>query len=506
MRSLFYKLFFSFILVMVMAGTLSALYVSTISRGSLESFRRNLSREHEESIARFVLVSGQAALDVYLYRGIEAYRAYVREFEAGTGTRLVLIGEKAKGLSATRLEVDLERMVAAARDGKGMQISNREGQLLVAGVLESRDDTPFVLAAVHRRGPPPVFAGFRGPRPPPMPRLPPEGPSGGLMFILASIGGPDRLIIMVLVAAGVCFLLARSFSAPLAKLSRVTRQIAAGDLAARVGGDLGKTADEIVQLGRDIDTMAVATEKMTLSRQRLLRDISHELRSPLARLNVALELARQHFAAPDNQALATIEKESDRINELIGDLLCLTRLEDGAGCETKERIALWQLVLQIVDDAHFEVGKTERGVKVTCLEHLWMNGSAELVHRAIENVVRNAARYTARRTEVEVSLSQSDGLAVIRVSDHGPGVPDQELDALFRPFYRVTAARDRQTGGVGLGLAIAARAVKWHGGLIKAANNPGGGLAVTLSLPLSPSPSGNQDFWEKEKQSKRLSG
>ncbi|MDP3480801.1 MAG: ATP-binding protein [Desulfoprunum sp.] len=505
MRSLFYKLFFSFILAMVMAGALSTLFIYTISRGPFESFRENLSRDYEESIARFILISGQAAHDTYRYSGIEAYRAYVREFEAGTETHLILIAEDGKGLLGALVPAELGTMVKAAQDGKGVQVGNRDGQLLVAGMLQSRDGDHFVVAGLHRKGPPPGLHGplstSPGPRPP-MPAPPPgmpNGPPGGIFPFVLSGGGPDRLIIMILVAAGVCLLLARSFSAPLAKLRRVTRQIAAGDFSARVGDNLGKAADEIVQLGRDFDTMAAATEKMILSRQRLLRDISHELRSPLARLNVALELARQRFDSRDDQALATIEKESDRLNELIGDLLSLTRLEDGEGGGEKERIDLWELVLQIVEDANFEVGKTERGVKVVSLEDLQIDGSPELVRRAIENVVRNAARYTAPHTEAEISLGQREGMAVIQVSDHGPGVPAEELEALFRPFYRVAAARDRQSGGAGLGLAIAAQAVKWHGGSIEAANGQTGGLMVTISLPLSAS--ATVELWEKERQS-----
>jgi two-component system sensor histidine kinase CpxA len=261
------------------------------------------------------------------------------------------------------------------------------------------------------------------------------------------------------------FLLARSFSAPLARLRRVTKQIAAGDFSARVGERLGGVNDEITQLGKDFDTMAAATENLLLSRQRLLRDISHELRSPLARLNVALELARQRLdLAGDDKALTTIGKESDRLNELIEHLLMLTRLENKEeGREQWQPVDVNSLVLKIVADANFEIGGQERKIGISTLDDLWVEGSPELLHRAIENVIRNAARYTAEQTEVVVSLKREDDQALLQVVDHGPGVPEEELDAIFQPFYRVAAARDRQSGGTGLGLAIAAQTVKRHG-------------------------------------------
>lgn len=511
MRSLFYKFFFSFLFTMALAGTMSALAFHTIGRVSFEAVRENLFREYDANLARFIITSGQAAHDICRYSGIEAYRSYIREFETGTGTRLVLITEDGKELSGMPVPAELTTVVVAARNSKETQIVDREGQLLVAGRVASRDGEHFVVAGVHRKKPP---SGF--PRPPsvppplmlggPMPGPPPPGmsqiPPGGPIAFFLSGGGLVRLAIMILVAAGVCLLLARSFSAPLAKLRRVTRQIAAGDFSARVGKGLGRSNDEIAQLARDFDTMATATENMLLSRQRLFRDISHELRSPLARLNVALELARQRLDGGDNKALATIEKESVRLNELIGHLLAISRLEDGEGCDGRQPVDVKTLILRIVEDANFEIGAKERKVGISTLDDLWVEGSPELLHRAIENVVRNAARYTAKQTEVEVSLARKNDMAMLQVIDHGPGVPPGELEAIFQPFYRVATARDRQSGGTGLGLAIAAQTVKRHGGRIEATNGDGGGLVVRIYLPLS----AKSCHWEKESQFEGESG
>lgn len=523
MRGLFSRFFFSFLLIMVVAGAISALAVYTLGRVSFESFRQDLFREYGQSIARFIVVSGQAAHDTYRYSGIEAYRSYVREFEAGTGTRLILIAGDDKGLAGEPVPAELQAVVAAARSGKGLQIADREGELLVAGTLAGKNGERFVAAGVHRKRPPPRGVGAAGGPgaagrfvdipPPAMPGIPgprpllPQWPGlaiglpGGIVPFFVHGGGAVRLLVAVLVAAGVCLLLARSFSAPLARLRRVTRQIAAGDFSARVGDGLGRTAEEIAGLGRDFDTMAAATEKMILSRQRLLRDISHELRSPLARLNVALELARQRFNAHQDGALAVIDKESNRLNELIEHLLRLTRLEDGEALGERQPVELKDLILRIAADANFESRAAGRGVAIRGLEDLRVDGSAELLHRAIENVVRNAARYTAERTEAEVSLNRRQGLAVLEVADHGPGVPASDLEAIFQPFYRVAAARDRQSGGTGLGLAIAAETVKRHGGRIEAVNGAAGGLAVRIFLPVSETGAACGRQWEKGSQS-----
>ena len=228
------------------------------------------------------------------------------------------------------------------------------------------------------------------------------------------------------------------------------------------------------------------------SQRRLLGDISHELRSPLARLNVALELARQRAGSDATSALERIQKEAENLNEMIGQLLALTRLESGAEGLRKTPFDLVELVSAITADAQFEAGSRNRAVRLKSSGPCTIVGNEPLLRRAVENVVRNALQYTADGTEVEVQLncgeadSASDSnsrTAVITVRDHGSGVPENALGEIFRPFYRVDDARDREAGGVGLGLAIADRAVRLHEGKVEAANEPTGGLLVTISLP-----------------------
>ena len=266
----------------------------------------------------------------------------------------------------------------------------------------------------------------------------------------------------------------------------------------------------MAELMRDFDRMAERLESLVNAQSRLLTDISHELRSPLARLNVALELARQRSGTEATSALDRIDRESNRLNELIQKLLTIARLESGDESIEKSPVHLDRLVQEIARDAAFEAQSRHCQVEAEIIDECVVIGSPSLLHSAIENVVRNAIRYTDEGTKVElvlerdVKVSADTGLkkialqeaqpasdaadkeeAVVRVIDSGPGVPEDALDKLFRPFYRIDDARGRQTGGVGLGLAITDRAVRLHGGTIRISNRPEGGLMVEIRLPLS---------------------
>ena len=182
-----------------------------------------------------------------------------------------------------------------------------------------------------------------------------------------------------------------------------------------------------------------------------------------------------------------MEREAGRLNDLIGELLTLSLMESDAPGDQRVPVDLEALVREIVEDAEFEANVANRGVRVAQVEPVVVAGVYELLRRAIENVVRNGVRFTAKGTNVEVGLSRSEGVSgqVARVSvrDHGSGVPEESLNKLFEPFYRVTDARDRQSGGTGVGLAITQRAVKLHGGTVHASNVPGGGMEVVIELP-----------------------
>src|SRR5215469_4462975 len=314
-------------------------------------------------------------------------------------------------------------------------------------------------------------------------------PPGPRVFI-GPRGVPLTGLIIGLITSGlVCYLLSWYLTKPIVRLRTAARQLAAGDLTARTGAPANTRRDEVAGLMRDFDRMAERIETLLKAQSRLLNDISHELRSPLARLNVALGLARQRAGVESADMLDRIEMEASRLNELIGRILTLARLEDGEQIVPQTPVPLDEIVISVTEDAEFEAQARHCHVRVSIPEGDWkVSGNASLLHSAVENVVRNAIRYTHEGTSIDVDLSSEAKAAtqeaVLRVSDSGPGVPPESLAKLFEPFYRLDDARGRQTGGVGLGLAITERAVRLHGGKVRALNRSGGGLVVEIRLPL----------------------
>lgn len=284
---------------------------------------------------------------------------------------------------------------------------------------------------------------------------------------------------LLVAALLLCWALARYLASPIGKLRKATQKLAGGDLSARVADQVGNRHDELAALAKDFDVMAERIESLITSQQRLSRDVSHELRSPLARMNVALEIAKQKMNGDSLPLFARLETESQRPNDMISRLLTLSKLETGLQDFEQHELNLRSLVEQVVSDADFEASAKGKSVKIINSTDCRVVGSENLIRSAVDNVLRNAVRYTREGTAVEVSLTNGDGHAALRIVDHGNGVPDAELSNLFRPFYRVGEARDRGSGGTGLGLAIAEQAVKLHNGTI-AAKNTDDGLEVEI--------------------------
>lgn len=307
-----------------------------------------------------------------------------------------------------------------------------------------------------------------------------ERPVPQSLFFGSGIGYV-RLGGLLLTAILVCYALALYLTSPIRKLREAAQKLADGDLQTRVAGQVGRRRDELADLARDFDIMAERIESLITSQQRLTRDVSHELRSPLARMNVALEIAKQKSNGDSAPILERIEKESRRLNEMISRLLMLAKLESGTDDIECDQIDLADLVREIAADADFEAHSKGKSVVVSSAEGCTVPGSENLLRSAIENVLRNAVRYTGEGTAVNVSLTAGNGKATLRVTDFGGGVPEKELVNIFRPFYRVAEARERTTGGIGLGLAIAERAIHAHKGTIRA-TNVDDGLLIEIQL------------------------
>jgi two-component system sensor histidine kinase CpxA len=304
---------------------------------------------------------------------------------------------------------------------------------------------------------------------------------------------PGLGITIAIISSGlVCYLLARSMTRPVVRLRQAAQSLAAGDLSARTGAPAEGGRGEMVELMRDFDRMAERLEVLVDSQSRLLKDVSHELRSPLARLNVALGLARQRETPEIAGSLNRIELEADRLNQLIQRLVTIARLESGADGIRKSSLSLRELVEHVARDAEYENAGRHIHVDADGNDEFLVSADPDLLRSAIENVVRNAIRYTAEGTTVGVQIDRVKGSKgedeeiIIRVSDSGPGVPDEALAKIFEPFYRLDDARNRQTGGAGLGLSIADRAIRLHGGQLCASNRKEGGLEVEIRIPAVP--------------------
>lgn len=360
--------------------------------------------------------------------------------------------------------------------------------------LLGREVPAFIAQRLNRRSrrPPPMFR-----HPPPPHRRPIQLADGSLYRLIPDFQSvtlgrilqrPRVIALPLLVAAVVsgfvCLLLARYLTAPIGRLQSATKHLASGDLSQRVTPSLGSRKDELADLAKDFDFMASRLDALLNAQKRLLHDVSHELRSPLARLRVAAGLARQRPGRAES-ALERIERETERLDELVGQVLALSRLEAGVGDAPEEYLDLAELLHAVAEDAAFEAETSRRRVELASEQELMVRGHTELLRRAFENVVRNAVNHTADGTAVEFAAERDTGGNSVKVSvcDRGSGIPDSELDAVFEPFFR--ASDNSARGGYGLGLAIARRAIEAHGGAIHAENRPDGGLCVHIRLPLA---------------------
>jgi two-component system, OmpR family, sensor histidine kinase CpxA len=302
-----------------------------------------------------------------------------------------------------------------------------------------------------------------------------------------------KFIIGVIISIVVTFGITLVITRPIGHLRKAARQLAAGNLEARAksSGDEAnsKSGDELRGLVYDFNVMAERLESLVDSHKLLLRDVSHELRSPLARLSVALEWAREEAQPGIEEQLERMESEVVRLNSLIGQLLSLSHLESAAKLSASQRFCVTDLVEDIIPDMEYEARGRQCSVRFADPGKIdsEVAGSPELLGRALENVIRNAIAYTAEGTAIEIDISRRsrDGrdMIILQIADHGPGVPETALQSIFRPFYRLDSARRRSTGGFGVGLAIAERAIQLHGGTIVARNAAEGGLTVEMYLP-----------------------
>jgi signal transduction histidine kinase len=456
MRTLFLRIFLSFWLAMVLVS--STLIYSVVTTQS----QFTLSRSEQSDRTLIPIVAARAA-DVLDDHGMGALADYLTSLQTTLNWEAYLFDDEGKEILSQPTPPEADAIAQMGLQASDTKFLVSHGIKYVAKRTTGSTGTRYVFVIGMRVES--VASVLRAPV--------------GIQILRGAA---------ILVIAGlVCFWLARYITAPIRHLRTATHRLATGNLSARVGGYNAGRKDELADLSRDFDHMAEQIESLMKTQHRLISDISHELRSPLTRLCVASGLARRHAGPEFSGALDRIDLESKRLNHLIGSLLELARLESGAQILESKPVELESLVREIAADADYEAQSRNRHVRVVSADHCTVTGNADLVRAATENVIRNAVNHTEEGTHVEVILkhepSSEGGTALIRVRDHGKGVPEGSLVDIFLPFYRVGDARERSAGGSGLGLSITERAVRLHRGNVKAKNCEDGGLVVELRFP-----------------------
>jgi signal transduction histidine kinase len=472
MGRLYWKFFIFFFLAQLTAVTVVALWMANQNQA-------HLNAQVETSPPARSLVDATAV--TLQYGGVEGMRALLQRWSQQPMPQVYAVNEQQTELLNRHLPTDViqnARAIFNRQQAENAMLDRAYAPKEPVQKIKANDQHEYLLfvPVKHLRVPQnmpqrSIFGFYVNPRDkhlfPLMPLL-----AGALAsFIFAAI-------------------LAWYFSKPITTLRQAFASAANGNLDVRVSASMGSRRDELADLGKAFDGMATRLGVLLQSQTRLLHQVSHELRSPLARLQIAVGLARQQ---PDKLAssLNRIERESERMDDLVGELLALSRLESGVINLEKESINLNELLLTVVEDARFEGDAKQISIDYEPLDHastsnaaseqVTLLGQQDLLHRAIDNVVRNALKFSASQSHIAIKTSVENKIITITVRDQGLGVDKAELDMIFQAFFR--GSNTNQTDGHGVGLAMARQIIEAHGGAIVANNQPAGGLCVTITLP-----------------------
>jgi signal transduction histidine kinase len=449
-RRLFWKIFLPF--WAAQALLLGALYLRVHYRINSEHPWWIQPERHQMPIL------ADLAAKAFEEQGPAGLRQLLNNLSLSNRSQFWLVDTSGRELTGGTVPNNIFRGAVAAEQNEGLYHSYE------ANVLAARATTPrgqYILIA--ELTPPPIRE-----------RVP-----GDLLWTL-KLG--------TLISAVLCLLIAHYLSKPIERLRDATHELARGNLDIRAGENLGNRQDEIADLVRDFDTMAGELRNQIQSERNLLSGVSHELRSPIARMRLALTIAR-HAREPERiEMLDRLEQDTVQLDSMLERILTVARLESGQLQPKFELVSLNDVIDDVLHDAKFEAVATGAEIAYEGDGEIKVTGDVGLLHSAIENLVRNAMFYSGREGKIEVKLVKSDSSAVITVRDNGPGVPEAALPLLFKPFYRVDDSRGTTTGGMGLGLAIVRNAVAVHGGTAVARNVSPHGLEVELRLPVTPTP------------------
>lgn len=450
MRSLYWKIFLSFWLATILIILTTVWFTSQMAKKSSLPAHERVFMDSYATAAVATFESGKK----------EALRQWLEQVGLSRHMTLYLLSDSGDIVSSHEAPKAVKETSEAMIKNELHEGIFKKGKLIVSHEILTPKGNAYRLAAISEK-PLPHFI---------------QIPWAGLAI---------RLAIAIFFSGLICYLLSLYLTHPLTTLSNAAKSIAKGKLSTRVGPVFGHGNDEIADLTQEFDSMAEKLEAMVKSKERLLQDISHELRSPLARMNIAVELGRNKTGKIAESEFNRIETEAHRLNDLITEILEYARLEKSATNLNLSHIDIKTLLESIIQDANYEFRNNHIQLDVLNGEDWTMMADQRLIHRAIENILRNALRYSTQESSVIVCLQKdkTNQEMIIQIKDRGPGVPEDQLKIIFNPFYRVDSSREKKTGGYGLGLAIANQAIKLHQGKISAKNREHGGLSVQISLP-----------------------
>ncbi|GLP98232.1 two-component sensor histidine kinase [Methylophaga thalassica] len=480
MSKLFWKFFIVFWLALLVAG-ISVGTVVWLHHKSIQDQANKTDPEIDVHAHAFVSV----AADIFSYGGEAALITFLEKAQQAPFPKVYAINDNGNEILGRSID---PKVVAYARalflQGEFplaiRYVTDNEGHslLLFSPMKRGISETLFIGPPHERRefGPAPML-NEPFPSPPFEAMHLPPPPNEAVPYPLILLIG-SGLIAAIFFSA----LLAWYFTKPIGLLRQSFAKLAEGQLQTRIGEKMGRRRDELVELGKNFDDMAGKIGHLMSAQQRLLHDVSHELRSPLARMQAAIGIAEQQ-PEKTHEILKRIERESQRMSDLVGELLVLSRLETGVTDNVQTEICLNDLLDEIISDARFEASSKEIKIHYSAIEDIFITVRSELLHRAIENILRNAIKFSPPKSDIKLVVStdtEKDRLFIV-IEDNGPGVAEADLESIFKPFFRghLTERND----SIGLGLAIAYRAIDTHGGEIKASNRENGGLRVEVNLP-----------------------
>lgn len=451
MRSLYWKIFLFFWSATILIIITTAWVTSEIAQKSSIPARERLFMDSYANAAVATFESGQH----------DALKKWLEQTGEAKKMSLYLLCSSGEIISNQPPPEDIKRI---ASDLVHEQLDDgivKLGNLVVSHEILSTSGKAYRLAAVSEK----PLAHF---------------------VVIPWAGLTLRLIIATFISGLICYILSIYLTQPLRSLAQAAKSIARGKLNTRVGHFKGHYKDEIAELSQEFDRMAEELEALMHSKERLLQDISHELRSPLARLQIAIELGRKKAEGLAELEFNRMEIECLRLNALIGEILEFARLDKSTEQLNRKNCNILDILQKISNDANFEYNDAKNKVIIEPALECQLLLDERLIHRAIENIVRNALRYSPEDKPIKISMSYNKTKTKLNIDviDQGIGVPEEQLTAIFNPFYRVDSSRGKTTGGYGLGLAIANKAIRKHQGEIEAKNTQTGGLRVRVSLPL----------------------